>query len=115
MQLRVRRAGEVTILDLTGGLTANDDLGELKQKVASLLLKGHKAIVFNLDDVTSVDSSGLGELVACHATAWRGGATVKLVIGSGRLQDLLARTKLVRIFEAYDSEAQALESFPVLA
>jgi anti-anti-sigma factor len=115
MQLRVRRAGEVTILELTGGLTANDDLGALKQKVASLLLTGHKAIVFNLDEVTSVDSSGLGELVACHATAWRGGATVRLVNGSARLQDLLLRTRLLRIFEAYNSEAEALESFPVLA
>jgi anti-sigma B factor antagonist len=104
----------VTILDLAGKLTVNDDLGQLKEKVASLLLKGRKSIIFDLGELTYVDSSGLGELVACHATAWRGGATVKLASAGRRLQDLLVLTKLLTIFDSYDSEAEALESFPVL-
>lgn len=115
MQLTERRIGAVTILDLAGDLTVNDDLGQLKEKVASLILKGHKNIVFNLGELSYADSSGLGELLACHATAWRGGATVKLANAGRRLQDLLVLTKLLTIFESYDSEAAALESFPVAA
>jgi anti-sigma B factor antagonist len=114
MQLRERRVGEVTILDLGGKLTVNDDLGQLKERVASLILKGYKSIVFNLAELTYVDSSGLGELVACHAAAWRGGATVKLANAGRRLQDLLVLTRLLTIFDSFDSEAEALDSFPLL-
>jgi anti-sigma B factor antagonist len=115
MQLSERRIGEVTILDLAGKLTVNDELSLLKEKVASLILKGNSNIVFNLADLTYVDSSGLGELVACHTTAWRGGATVKLANAGHRLQDLLVLTKLLTIFDSYESESAALESFAVSA
>jgi anti-sigma B factor antagonist len=67
--------------------------------------------VINLAEVDTIDSSGLGELVACYTTAWRGGATVKLANAGRRIQDLLVLTKLLTIFDAFDSEAAALESF----
>ena len=54
---------------------------------------------------------GLGELVACYTTAWRSGATVKLANAGRRIQDLLVLTKLLAIFDAYDSEAAAVDSF----
>jgi anti-sigma B factor antagonist len=115
MQLRERRIGEVTVLDVVGRLTVKDDLGRLKEKVTSLIFKGHKNIVFNLGELSYVDSSGLGELVACHTTAWRGGATVKLANAGHRLQDLLVLTKLLTIFDSYESESAALDSFRVHA
>lgn len=115
MQLSERRIGDVTILDLAGKLTINDDLGHLKEKVASLIIKARKNIVFNLGELTYVDSSGLGELVACHTAAWRGGATVKLVNAGRRLQDLLVLTKLLTIFDAYESEQDAIDSFRLVA
>lgn len=114
MQLKERRLGDVTIIDLSGKLTINDDLGKLKERVASLILKGQKNIVFNMGELTYVDSMGLGELVACHATAWRGGAAVKLANTGRRLQDLLVLTKLLTVFDAYDSEEAAVGSFPIL-
>ena len=113
MQLSERRIGEVTVLDLAGKLTVNDDLRLLKERVASLIIKGRRNIVFNLGELSYVDSSGLGELVACHTTAWRGGATVKLANAGRRLQDLLVLTKLLTIFDAYESEEDALQSFQV--
>ena len=115
MQLSERRVGDVAVIEIGGRMTINDDLGRLKQKVASLILKGQKNIVFNLRDLSYVDSSGLGELVACHTTAWRGGATVKLAHAGRRLQDLLVLTKLLTVFDAYDSEEDALASFRVAA
>jgi anti-sigma B factor antagonist len=115
MQLRERRVGGVTILDLGGRLTINDDLGRFKEKFATLIYRGEKNIVFNLGELNYVDSSGLGELVACHNAAWRGGSTIKLANAGKRVQDLLVLTKLVTIFEAYESEAAALDSFAVPA
>lgn len=114
MQLTERRNGQVTILDIGGKLTVNDDLARLKQKVASLILKGEKQIIFNLADLIYMDSAGLGELVACHTRASRGGALVRLANVGRRLQDLLVITKLLTIFDSYDSEEEAVGSFPVL-
>jgi anti-sigma B factor antagonist len=113
MQLKERRVGEVAVLELAGKLTINDDLGRLKEKMASLLLKGHKHIVFNVGELTYVDSMGLGELIACHNLASRAGATVRLANAGRRLQDLLVLTKLLTVFDAYDSEEAAVDSFPV--
>jgi anti-sigma B factor antagonist len=111
MQLSERRIGDVTILDLEGKLTLTDQPGKLKEKIASLIFQGEQQIVLNLGELSFVDSSGLGELVACHTTAWRGGATVRLANAGRRLQDLLVLTKLLTIFDSYDSEHEALASF----
>jgi anti-sigma B factor antagonist len=115
MKLRERRSSGVTILDIAGRLTLTDNPGELKDRITTLIYQGDKQIVLNLGELTYVDSSGLGELVACHTTAWRGGATVKLVNTGRRLQDLLVLTKLLTIFDSYDSEDAALASFCVAA
>jgi anti-sigma B factor antagonist len=115
MHLSERRVGDVTVLNIGGRLTIEEDLGRLKEKVASLILKGRKNLVFNLSELVYVDSSGLGELVACHTTAWRGGATVKLANAGRRLQDLLVLTKLLTVFDAYETEDAALASFRVAA
>jgi anti-sigma B factor antagonist len=116
MQLTERRIGDITILDLAGTLTMSDEAGaRLKEKITSLVLRGQKQIVFNLSELTYVDSTGLGELVASHTRAWRGGATVKLANVGKRLQDLLVLTKLFTVFEAYDSEVAAIQSFAVAA
>ena len=115
MQLKERRIGKVTILDLAGKLTLTDEPGQLKDRITGLVVQGSKQIVLNLGELTYVDSSGLGELVACHTSAWRGGATVKLANAGKRLQDLLVLTKLFTIFDAYDSEQAALQSFAAAA
>lgn len=115
MQLRERRVGTIAILDVKGKLTLTDNPGHLRDRLTSLVTQGVTNIIFNLGDLTYVDSSGLGELVACHTTAWRSGAQVKLANAGRRLQDLLVLTKLLTVFDAYDSEEQALNSFAVAA
>ena len=113
MQLTERRVGDVTVLDLAGKLTLAENADRLKDKISKLVFRGDKQIVINLAEVHTIDSSGLGELVACYTTAWRSGAMVKLANAGRRLQDLLVLTKLLTIFDSYDSEAAALESFSV--
>jgi anti-sigma B factor antagonist len=115
MQLSERRIGDVAVLDLAGKLTLTDDPGRLKEKISDLIQQGIRDIVLNLADLSFVDSSGLGELVASHTRAWRGGATVKLAHAGRRVQDLLVLTKLITIFDAYETEIDALESFAVAA
>lgn len=103
------------VLDLAGKLTLSNDADRLKDKIGKLVFHGEKRIVINLGEVTAIDSSGLGELVACYTTAWRGGAIVKLANAGRRIQDLLVLTKLFTIFDSYDSEAAAIESFAAVA
>ncbi len=111
MRISERHVGDVTVLDLVGKLTLTDGPGRVKDKVTSLVYQGHRQIVLNLAEITYVDSSGLGELVACHLTAERSAGCIKLANAGYRMQDLLVLTKLLTIFESHRSEAAAIESF----
>jgi anti-sigma B factor antagonist len=111
MELSQRDLGNVTILDVSGKLTLTDGGGQLKDKVSSLISEGHKNIVLNLGNLSYMDSAGLGEMVACHSTAAKNGAVVKLANTTNRMKDLLSITKLVTVFDAHETEAQAVSSF----
>ena len=112
MQLVERMAGNVAIVKVTGDITLNKG-GDvlLKDKVQSLLQQGHKNLVIDLSEVSYVDSAGLGELVQAYATAKNRGGALKLLSVTKRLKDLLVVTKLLTVFDTYDSEADALSSF----
>lgn len=109
MTITERQVGSTTVLTLAGKLTS-DDSGQLKSKVTSLMDAGKTQIVLNLAAVTYIDSSGLGEMVSCHTTAKQKGA-VKLANLGKRIQDLLVMTKLMMVFDVYNSEDEALKSF----
>jgi len=112
MQLVERMAGNVAIVKVTGDITLNKGGDVLiKDKVQSLLQQGHKHLVIDLAEVSYVDSAGLGELVQAYATAKNRGGALKLLNVGKRLKDLLVVTKLLTVFDTYDSEADALASF----
>ena len=111
MEMSRRDLGNVTVLDLSGRLTSTDGAGRLKEKVTSLIFEGHKNIVLNLANLSYVDSAGLGEMVACHSTAAKSGASVKLANTTGKMKDLLSITKLLTVFDSHETEAQAISSF----
>ena len=111
MDISERRVGGVTIVDVSGRMIASENPGRLKDKVTSLIFQGEKRIILNLANVTYVDSSGLGEMVACHGSAVRGGGEVKLANAGKRINDLLVMTRLLTVFDAHDSEDAALRSF----
>jgi anti-sigma B factor antagonist len=112
MTIQERVVGSVTVLDFSGKLILGDGDALLKDKIHSLVFQGRKQIVLNMGAVSYVDSSGLGALVASSVTAKNNGGQIKLVSLTKRLQDLLAIAKLLTVFEAYDSEAEAINSFP---
>ena len=111
MQMTERNAGAVTVLDLSGKITLGDDHGLLKDKIQSLLHQGRKDILFNLADVAYVDSSGLGAIMMAYTTVTREGGTLKLANITRKLQDLLSITKMLTVFETFDSEDEALRSY----
>jgi anti-sigma B factor antagonist len=111
MTIQERVVGSVTILDLGGKLVLGDGDTLLKDKIHSLVFQGRKQIILNMGAVNYMDSSGLGALVASSVTAKSNDGQIKLVSLTKRLQDLLAIAKLLTVFEAYDSEAEAINSF----
>jgi len=111
MEIAERVVGDVTLLDLKGKMTLGEGDELLKDKVNSLLGEGRKKLVLNLEGVPYIDSAGLGEIVRTYTTVNRQGGNLKLLNLTKRIEDLLSITKLLTVFETYDSEADAVKSF----
>ncbi|MBS1819555.1 MAG: STAS domain-containing protein [Acidobacteria bacterium] len=111
MQIDERTVGDVSILDVKGRITLGEGDEILKDKVNTLLNGGRKKIVLNLADVPYVDSAGLGEIVRTYTTVSRQGGSLKLLNLTKRITDLLSITKLLTVFETYESESDAVQSF----
>ena len=112
MQIEEKMAGDVAVIKITGDITLNQG-GDvlLKDKIQSLLQQGRSKLVLDLGGVSYVDSAGLGQLVQIHATTKAKGGSLRIANVTKRLKDLLVVTKLVTVFDSYDSEAEALASF----
>ena len=111
MQIAERESGSVTILDLSGKIILGDDSTLLKDKLHSLLHQGKRNLLLNLGQVPYVDSAGLGALVSAYTTVTREGGSLKLTNVTKRMQDLLSITKLLTVFETFDSEDEAIRSY----
>ena len=115
MQIEERPVGEVVVLDLKGRITLGEGDELLKDKINSLLNQGQKKLVLNLADVPYIDSAGLGEVVRTYTTVSRQGGSLKLLNLTKRITDLLSITKLLTVFETFDSENEAVRSFSASA
>jgi len=115
MQIDQRAIGDVVVLDLKGRITMGEGDELLKDKVNSLANQGHKKIVLNLAEVPYIDSAGLGEIVRTYTTVSRQGGSLKLLNLTKRITDLLSITKLLTVFETFDSENEAVRSFSASA
>ena len=111
MHIEERAAGDVTLLDLKGKMTLGEGDELLKDKVNSVTMQGRRKIVLNLADVPYIDSAGLGEIVRTYTTVSRQGGQMKLLNLTKRITDLLSITKLLTVFETYDTEQDAIGSF----
>ena len=115
MQIEERAVGDVVVLDLKGKITLGEGDELLKDKVNSLVNQGHKKVILNLADVPYIDSAGLGEVVRTYTTVSRQGGSLKLLSLTKRITDLLSITKLLTVFETFDSENEAVRSFSASA
>src|SRR5687767_4963189 len=115
MELSERTVGGLTVLDLKGKLTLEDGAQLLKVKIDSLVFQSRTQVIIDLGAVPYIDSGGLGHLVACYTTLTRAGGRLTLINVNKKNHDLLSITKLVSIFETFDSEPAAIESYPAAA
>jgi anti-sigma B factor antagonist len=111
MKIDERAAGSVKILDISGQIkfTQGDEM--LKDKIHSVVHQGSNKILVNLGGVDYVDSAGLGELVGAYTTVAKAGGTMKLLNVTKKMRDLLSITKLLTVFETFDNEQEAVNSF----
>jgi anti-sigma B factor antagonist len=111
MEITERTVDAITILDLSGKLTIGEGAQLLKDKSESLVFQGRNRVIVNLAAVPYIDSGGLGQLVACYTTLAKAGGRLKLLNVGTRNHDLLSITKLVSVFDTFDSERDAIDSY----
>lgn len=111
LEVNERQAGDVTILDLSGSVRMGEGAISLRNSIRGLNDEGKRKILLNLRGVKNIDSSGIGELIANYTTISRDGGQLKLLNLTEKIQNLLVITKLLTVFDSYDNEAEALNSF----
>jgi anti-sigma B factor antagonist len=110
LKMSVRTVEDVLIVDCSGRIVFGEESASLRETVKKLI-EPKARIVLNLAGVNYIDSGGLGTLVALYTTARNAGASVKLARLTDRVGDLLQVTKLLTVFDVYDTEDAALASF----
>lgn len=113
MALRMtdRDVSGVTVVEIEGRIVLGEESNSFREKVKTLLAAGKKKIVLNLQNVSYIDSAGLGTLVATFHSARSQGATLKLANLGAKFKEVLQVTKLMTVFDTYDNEALAVSSF----
>jgi len=111
LRMTDRNVGGVDVLDIEGRIVLGEESNAFREKVKSLLAAGKKKIVLNLAQVSYIDSAGLGTLVATFHSARSQGATLKLTNLGTKFKEVLQVTKLMTVFDTYDTEAAAIASF----
>jgi anti-sigma B factor antagonist len=114
LKLSTRIVDGIAVLDCAGRIVFGDE-SSLLRDVARRLINENKRIVLNLSGVNYIDSGGLGTLVSLFTTAQKAGGSIKLANLTERVGDLLQVTKLLTVFEVYDSEEKALDSYRAAA
>jgi anti-sigma B factor antagonist len=111
MNIEVRKAEDVVIVDFKGRLAVGVGDEILPHVISEILDEGHKKILLNLSDMDYIDSNGLGELVQSLKTSKRYGASLRLLKPQDRVARTLKLTNLLPMFSVYESESDALKAF----
>jgi anti-sigma B factor antagonist len=113
MNLRMasKEVNGVSVLTLDGRIVLGEESHFLREKLKSLLAEGKKKIVLNMTDITYIDSAGMGILIAAHVSAKNQGASVRLCHLGKKFQEVMQMTKILTVFDVYDTEAAAVSSF----
>jgi anti-sigma B factor antagonist len=110
LKLATRNKDGILVVDCSGRIVFGEESSLLRDTVKKIISE-NKRIVLNLGEVSYIDSGGLGTLVSLHTSAQNAGGTIKLANLTKRVGDLLQVTKLLTVFDVYNSEAEAIESF----
>ncbi len=111
MEITKRNNGDITILDLDGKLLTGNDVGYYRDVFDTLIKGGESKVILNFANLSMMDSTGLGELTRSYTKAKNNGGMVKLVNMTARIKDILYVTKLITVFDTYENEEDAVNSF----
>jgi len=111
LKTTTREVDGVTVVALDGRIVLGEESNALRERVKSLVAEGKKKIVLNMANISFIDSAGLGTLVAAHHSAKGQGASLRLCHLGAKFSEVLQITKLMTIFEVYNTEAEAVASF----
>lgn len=111
MKIDKRKKGDVTILDLKGKILLGDGIDELRESINGAIQSNETKLLLNFAEVPYLDSTGLGEVVRSYTSLRKEGGMVKIVNLTNKVQDLLSVTKLITVFETFEDEEKAVESF----
>jgi len=107
----IRQVGQVSVVEVSGKLTSLES-GALNNSIAQLLKEGRKQILLNLRGLTYLDSSGIGELVRTYMSVIKRDGEMKVVGLTDKAEEILKITKLYQVFQEFQDERSALQSFP---
>lgn len=111
MKATSRTANGVEIIKLEGKITIGAGDSQLREVIGNALSAGKTNLLLDMSGVTTIDSSGIGELVGSYTTVTNRGGKLKLLHLPAKLNELLHVTQLITVFEVYESEGEALTSF----
>src|ERR1700688_4837555 len=111
LNLTIRDVDGVTVVTLDGLIVLGEESSALREKLKGLLAEGKKKLVLDMKNVTMIDSSGLGALVAAYSTAKTAGASLRLCSLGAHFNQLLQITKLLTVFEVSRTQEEAVSAF----
>ncbi|HYK00957.1 MAG TPA: STAS domain-containing protein [Thermoanaerobaculia bacterium] len=111
MKATNRTVDNVEIIALQGKITIGSGDTQLREVISNAVSAGKTNVLLDLSGVTTIDSSGIGELVGSYTTVTNRGGKLKLLHLPAKLNELLHVTQLITVFEVYDNEREAVASF----
>jgi anti-sigma B factor antagonist len=111
MKSQIRDRGDVRIIELSGKITIGSGDVKIRELIDGALEEGKNRILLDLGGVSTIDSSGIGEMVACYTTVTKSDGQLKLLRLSPKINDILQVTQLITVFDVFDDEEEALRSF----
>ncbi len=111
MKSSIRDLGDIRVIELSGKITIGAGDVKLRELITQAVEDDKNNIVLDLGGVTAIDSSGIGEMVACYTTVTKRGGQLKLMHLSPKITDILQVTQLITVFDVFDDEREALGSF----
>ena len=111
MKIEKRKKGDVTILDLKGKILIGEGIDELRESINNVIKADEKKLLLNFDQVPYLDSTGLGEVVRSYTSLKKEGGMVKIINLTQKVRDLLSVTKLITVFDTFEDEDEAVNSF----
>ena len=111
MKSSIRNVGDVRVIELSGKITIGAGDVKIRELIDQALEDGKNDVILDLGGVTAIDSSGIGEMVACYTTVTKRDGHLKLMHLSPKISDILQVTQLITVFDVFDDERDALGSF----